>query len=372
MDIFAGLPRVPLLFSPTPLHRADNLSGDLGISLWLKRDDLTGPGAFGGNKMRKLEFLLGQAKAAGADYVFTFGATQSNHAMQTAAACGRCGLKAVLYLVAVVEPDAADLRGNMLLDALFGAETHIVHLQAGETEDDGNQRALLLARKQIAELTAQGHRCVEIPIGGANPVGSLGFAAGYLEVQGQLKSMGEPPFDYLYHSTGSAGTLAGLLAGQALAGGGEKIMAVCASPKILDTYTALALGLGRETLDCLWQAVGSAKDNKGEKDGKNQKDEKGAGLPAAPPPIRENGFAILTDFVGPGYEIPTPESTAALRTLARREGVTLDPVYSAKAFAGLLRHVQTGRIAPGARVLFWHTGGSASLFAEPAIVGDLR
>jgi 1-aminocyclopropane-1-carboxylate deaminase/D-cysteine desulfhydrase-like pyridoxal-dependent ACC family enzyme len=352
-NFFSGIPRVQLLFAPTPLHKAERLSAELGIELWLKRDDLTGPGAFGGNKMRKLEFLIGQALAENAEYVITYGATQSNHAMQTAAACARNGLKAILYLLAVVEPDAAALRGNILLDRIFGAETNIIRIEPGETEAEAASRAAEAAKTQIARLEASGHHCVEIPGGGASSIGSLGFAAGYLEYREQAAALGLGTYEHIYHTTGSAGTLAGILSGRALAGGLERITAVTASPKVADTYAQKVVALANDTLTYLWEKNVETANS------------------AVKPLVSGENLEIETNFTGPGYEIPSPESTAALLKLARTEGITLDPVYTAKAFAALLGHVKSGKITAGSRVLFWHTGGSAALFAEPEILGEI-
>jgi len=336
-------PRIPLLFAPTPLHPAPNLSADLGVDLWLKRDDLTGPGAFGGNKMRKLEYLLGQAKAQNADVVISYGASQSNHAMQTAAACAKNGLRCILYLVVLVPPDESDYRGNMLLDVLFGAEIHLIALEQGETETDGYQKCYALADEEIRKLEKEGHICLNVPIGGANVTGSIGYAAGYMEMREQLAQNKRPSFDSIYHATGSGGTLAGLLAGKAMAGGKEAIRAVASGTKGGGYENEAAL-LANEVLAYLKQDAR----------------------------IGDSGFTVYRDYVGPGYEVPYAESTAALKQMARREGVALDPVYSGKAFTALLDHVRTGMIQPGEKVLFWCTGGAASLFAEPEIVGDFR
>ena len=130
------LPRQSLGFYPTPLHRLERLSRQLGVELYLKRDDLSGVNLFGGNKIRKLEYLLGDAVDRGCGAAITYGATQSNHAMQTAAACRRCGLAPILYLVSVVEPDPRQLRANLLLDSVLGAEVHIVPMAPGETEEE--------------------------------------------------------------------------------------------------------------------------------------------------------------------------------------------------------------------------------------------
>ncbi|MCL2120771.1 MAG: pyridoxal-phosphate dependent enzyme [Clostridiales bacterium] len=276
-QLFAPHARETLIFTPTPLHRADNLSADLGIELWLKRDDLTGPGVFGGNKMRKLEFLIGEAKAEKKDIVITYGASQSNHAMQTAAACARCGLKCILYLVALVPPNPMAPRGNILLDILFGAEIHLISLEPGETEEDGYQKCYAQAEAQIRRLEAEGHSCLNIPVGGASTVGSMGYAAGYLEMREQLAQMSHPPFDAMYLATGSSGTLAGILAGRAIAGGEESLQAVCAGTKG-GIYESAAAELANEVLLRLGQHA-----RVGEKD-----------------------FTVHREYVGPGYEVPYP------------------------------------------------------------------
>ena len=368
MDIFANEPREKLIFAPTPLHKAENLSRELGVGLWLKRDDLTGPGVFGGNKMRKLEFLIGEARQMKADYVITYGASQSNHAMQTAAACARAGFRCILYLVALVPPDPAAPKGNMLLDMLFGADMRVVELGPGESEDAGLKKCYAMADEQIRALEKEGFRCLNVPMGGASVSGSLGYVSCYLEIMEQSAALGLPAFDYIYHATGSAGTMAGLLAGRAIcrgggggggngsggrgggsggggsvgSGGGE-IRSVCASAKFGE-YEGNAVSLANGVLERLGRAER----------------------------VAESDLSVWREYVGPGYEVPYPESTEAVKLMARKEGITLDPVYSGKAFAGLLDHVRTGKIKQGENALFICTGGAASLFAEPEIVGDLR
>ena len=144
------LPRARLGFFPTPLQRLDRLSERLDIHLYIKRDDFTGINLFGGNKVRKLEYLLGQAAADGATHAITYGATQSNHAMETAAACRRLGIQPILYLTAVVPPRAEELRSNLLLDRLLGAEIHIVPIEPGETEADAEKRSFAMGAARAA------------------------------------------------------------------------------------------------------------------------------------------------------------------------------------------------------------------------------
>ncbi len=212
--LFAPVPHVQLGFFPTPFYKLDNMSKALGVNLYIKRDDFTGMNLFGGNKIRKLEFLLGDAVAKGCKAVVTYGATQSNHAMETVSACRRCGLEPILYLTAVVKPDKEDVRANLLLDQVMGAEIHIVDIEPGETEDDAEARSFIMGAKHAAELTASGTPCYDVPMGGASHVGSIGFANGFVELAEQMDAMGLTA-DYVYHATGTGGTMPGRQSGKA-------------------------------------------------------------------------------------------------------------------------------------------------------------
>lgn len=341
--LLAKMPKETLGFFPTPLHRLDRLSGQLGVELYMKRDDFTGISLFGGNKIRKLEYLIGDARAKGCDYVFTFGATQSNHAMQTVCACRRCGLNPVLYLVAIVKPDEADMRANLLLDKILGAEVHIVEMREGETEEQAEERSFALAREQMAELEAKGHRCFEVPMGGASEVGSVGFIDGYVELEEQLEAAGLHA-DYIFHGTGTGGTMAGLHAGRKLTGSDTEIISVNVSQKD-EGYPVRCAELANRSLALI-----------------------GAGDVAV-----DASADIHTDlsYYLPGYEVPNEASSGAIRLLAREEGLFVDPVYTGKAFAGMLDYIRSGRVAKGSTVVFWHTGGATALFAEQEILGNL-
>jgi len=334
-------PRARLGFFPTPLHRLDALSERLGVNLYIKRDDFSGMSLFGGNKIRKLEFLLGDAVAKGCDTVFTYGATQSNHAMQTVTACRRLGLNPILYLNAYVEPDEADIRANMLLDVILGAEVHVVKGEPGENEADTEQRCFALGSAHAARLEAEGHQCYDVPLGGANEIGSAAFAAGYLEMMAQCGAMGIAP-DRVYVGAGTGGTLAGLAAGRRLAGGGPEIVAIAVSEKG-PAYEERCASLASGSL--AWLGSGERVD--------------------------ASEFMVDRGYFAPGYEKPNEAATRAIRLLARMEGLLTDPVYTGKAFAGLLGHIENGTIAPGSTVVFWHTGGATALFAEREILGDL-
>ncbi|NLG24300.1 MAG: D-cysteine desulfhydrase family protein [Clostridiales bacterium] len=334
-------PRAALGFFPTPLYRLDRLSERLGISLYIKRDDFTGMSLFGGNKVRKLEYLLGDAIAGGCDTVFTYGATQSNHAMQTANACRKLGLTPILYLNAYVEPDGADLRANMLLDRILGAEVHIVKGEPGETEADTEARCFAMGAAHAARLERLGHRCYDMPLGGASPIGSAAFIGGYCELHRQCAELGLSP-DFIYTATGTGGTLAGLVAGRHLLGATPRIVAVAVSDKD-GGYEGRCAALANASLALLGscERVGAA------------------------------DFHVDRGYFAPGYERPNERSTEAIRLLARTEGLLADPVYTGKALAGLIGGVRSGAVPAGSAVVFWHTGGATALFAEQAILGPL-
>ncbi len=342
-DLLARLPRTSLGFYPTPLHKLERLSAELGVNIYLKRDDLSGVSTFGGNKMRKLEYLLGDALAQGADTVFTYGATQSNHAMQTVAAACKCGLHPVLYLVSVVEPDRETLRANLLLDYIYGAEVHIVQMEPGEEEADAEARSFAMGAEHVERLRAEGQHPYDVPMGGASPVGSVGFAGGFVELEEQCTAMGVAP-DYLYHASGTGGTLAGLAAGRALVGSDMRIVSVAVSPKD-EGYEARTADLANRALEVM----------------------------GAPSDVRVDAGDLQVErgYFAPGYEVPNAWGNSAIRRLARTEGVLMDTVYSGKAFGGLLDHIEHGIVPQGSTVVFWHTGGATALFSEPEIIGDL-
>lgn len=342
-NLLARLPRTSLGFYPTPLHKLERLSAELGVNIYLKRDDLSGVSTFGGNKMRKLEYLLGDALAQGADTVFTYGATQSNHAMQTVAAACKCGLHPVLYLVSVVEPDKETLRANLLLDYIYGAEVHIVQMEPGEEEADAEARSFAMGAEHVERLRAEGKHPYDVPMGGASPVGSVGFAGGFVELEEQCASTGIKP-DYLYHASGTGGTLAGLAAGRALLGADMRIVSVAVSPKD-EGYEARTADLANRALG----VIGASNDVR----------------------VSAEDLQVERGYFAPGYEIPNEWGNGAIRRLARTEGVLMDTVYSGKAFGGLLDHIERGIVPQGSTVVFWHTGGATALFSEPQIIGDL-
>ena len=324
--LLSRFPRVSLAHLPTPLEFLPRFTEHLGgPNIYVKRDDCTGL-ATGGNKTRKLEFLMGEALAKGATAVVTQGAVQSNHARQTAAAAARLGLKCELVLERrVAEADAAYRNsGNVLLDRLFGA--HLREVPAGMDMDTEMQAV-------AEELERQGETPYIIPGGGSNPVGALGYVGCALELLTQANRQGMV-IDHVVHATGSTGTQAGLLAGLKASHAGVPLLGIGVNAprevqeqRVFDLAAATAELLG---------AAGAVK--------------------------REDVIANC-DYVGAGYGVPTEAMNDAVLTLARLEGLLFDPVYSGKALAGLIDLVREGRFDGAENIVFVHTGGSAGLFA---------
>ena len=321
----ARFPRRRYTPGATPLEPMPHLSRVLGgAELWLKRDDLLGL-AGGGNKTRKLEFLVADALAKGADTLVTVGAPQSNHCRLTLAAAVREGLRCRLVIEERVPGSyKADASGNNLLFDLLGVEK--VTVVAG-----GSNLGDAMAT-ELADLVAAGRLGYAIPGGGSNPLGALGYVACAEELLAQSFEQGVA-FDHLVVASGSAGTHAGLVVGLEAASAGLPVTGINVRrprPEQEGNVHALA------------QATAAF-----------------AGAPA----IARDAVVSLDRWVGPGYSLPTPEMIAAVRLLASTEGVLLDPVYTGKAMAGLIDLVREGHFAKGERVVFVHTGGSPALFA---------
>lgn len=336
----SNISRSRLGFFPTPLHKLKNISADLDVNLYIKRDDMSGVNLFGGNKVRKLEYLIGYAKKNGYDTVCTFGATQSNHAMETVSLCNVEGLKCILYLVDLTTNKEEIPKANLLLDRILGAEIHIIPAN-GREEAEADLEAEELCKKHVKKLEKEGHKCFIIPEGGANYIGSTGFANGYIEMIEQLEELHEIP-EYIFHASGTGGTLAGLAAGRALIDSKALIYSVTVSPKD-ERHLEKVAKIANQSL----QYIGSNKT------------------------INPSDMHYETSYYGEGYEKPTKEATEAIQYLARKEGIIVDPVYTGKAFAGMLDCIRKGIIPKGSTVVFWHTGGATGLFAEQEIVGDV-
>lgn len=343
-ELLNKLPKTDLGFFPTPLYKLEKLSQQLDIELYIKRDDFTGSNLFGGNKTRKLEYLIGKAKAEGCDHVFTYGAVQSNHAMQTIWAASKNGIKPVVYLAAIVPIDENDIKANLLLDRIFDAEIHIIDPLEGESFMDTENRSFKMGEEHIKRLEAEGHKCMNIPIGGADETGSLGYVDGITELYEQADSMGIE-FDFLYHATGSGGTMAGMMAGKNMLGRKTVIRSISAM-EIGRSYAKHAASLSNGALEFM-------------------------GIPSGEPLVKAEDFEPDDNYYAPGYEMPNEATTKAIKLLAKTEGILVDPVYSGKAFSALLDHVKTGKIEKGSKVVFVHTGGATVFFAEKEILGEV-
>ena len=315
--------RVPLVNGPTPFHLLPRLSDRLGgPRIYMKRDDSTGF-AGGGNKGRKLEFLMAAAQKAGADTVITAGALQTNHGRQTAAAAAKLGLKCILVLADSVanRSQSYHTSGNLLLDRLTGAELRRVPASTNSDEE----------MAKIAEnLKKAGRTPYVIPVGGSSPIGSLGYAVAGEEIATQSSALGFRPAAVV-HATGSCGTQVGLLLG--LAAAGVPVTGICVSRPKDDQEARVKALLDRTVselqLDAKLAACEVEADDR---------------------------------FIGPGYGQPTPGMVEAVRLAAECEGVFLDPVYTGKGFAGLIQRIREGRYRKDDSVVFVHTGGLPGLF----------
>ncbi len=305
-------PRIPLGAFPTPIQRLDNVSRLLNTNVYVKRDDLTGLG-LGGNKVRKLEFLLADAKAQGAEVVFTTGGAQSNHAMLTAAAAGKVGLTPILILK---KRGVTARLGNQLLEYLMGTDVRFM-----DTDDYAD-----IYEEMDRVGQELGRPYYKIPCGGSNALGSLG----YVDCAREIGTQGIR-FDHIICAEGSGGTMAGMALGAKLFLPGTKVTGMMVDT---DPFDEITPALMREA----------------------------AALLEADVEIGPEDFS-LRDMCGEGYAIPSPEGNAAIALMAAQEGLFLDPVYTGKAFAGLLSMAKEGAFAPTDNVLFLHSGGAGGLFA---------
>ncbi len=308
---------------PTPLHELSNLSRVLGgPKIYIKRDDLTGL-ALGGNKTRKLEFLLAQALAQGCDTVITAGAIQSNHCRQTAAAAAMLGLSCHLVLGGI-EPD--QVQGNLLLNHLLASHIH----WAGEKRKGEGIPDL------VNKLEQQGRKPYVVPYGGSNALGALGFVHASYELLAQTSELGEN-FTHIVFASSSGATHAGLELGKALFEKGYEVLGIAIDKDELDdgSFAARVAGLANNAAERL------SFDHQ----------------------FFENDITLSMGFVGEGYAIISDLEREAITLTAQTEGILLDPVYTGRAMGGLFSLVREGYFKKNDKVLFWHTGGSPALFA---------
>jgi len=315
----------------TPIERLERLSGLLGgPDLYIKRDDLLGL-AGGGNKTRKLEFLVADALAQGADTLITCGAVQSNHCRLTLAAAVKEGLKCRLVLEERVpgsyNPDAS---GNNFLFRLLGVEAVTVVTTGVDLAAE--------MQKVADEVAALGRKAYVIPGGGSNPLGALGYVSCAEEILAQTYDLGLR-LDHIVCASGSTGTHAGLICG---------LVGNCSHIPLTGINVRRPRHEQEPNVHKLAQET--------------------AALLGIPGGIPREAITALGDWVGPGYSLPTPEMVEAVRMLAQVEGILLDPVYTGKAMAGLIALIRSGAFKAGERVLFVHTGGSPALYAYQSVL----
>ena len=324
----AKFPKVRLGHLPTPLEPMDRLSEILGgPRLWVKRDDCTGLSS-GGNKTRKLEFLMADAQSKGADTIITQGATQSNHARQTTAAAAKLGMECHILLEDRTGSNDNNyiLNGNVLLDRLHGAS---VSKRSGGTD-------MNLEMQDFADaLIEKGKKPYIIPGGGSNPIGALGYVNCARELTEQASEIGLK-IDALVHATGSAGTQAGLVTGLAAIQSSIHLLGIgVRAPK--DKQEQMVFDLAQKTADYLDTGI----------------------------EIERDKVRAICDYVGAGYGLPTDGMIKSVKLLAQSEGLLFDPVYSGKGLDGLIDQIKKGYFAGMDNVVFLHTGGSAALFGYP-------
>ena len=306
------LDKVSLGIFPTPVHKLENISRLLGTQVYVKRDDMTGIG-LGGNKVRKLEYLLAEAKAQGAQVVFTTGGAQSNHAMLTAAACRKLGMEPILILK---KRGVMGNKGNLLLENLMGVDVRFM--------DTGSYDDIYAEMDRIGR--EMGKPYYKIPCGGSNALGTLG----YVDCVRELRDQGMT-YDHIICAEGSGGTMAGLALGAKLYMPGARVTGMMVDT---DPFDEITVRLMREAAALLGEEISISRDD-----------------------------FDLRDLCGPGYAIPSEEGNAAVAMMAQNEGIFLDPVYTGKAFAGLVAMAKEGAFAPEDRLLFVHSGGAGGLFA---------
>ena len=318
MNKMRELPRIKLGCMPTPLYKLEQISAKYGKNIYIKRDDLCGV-ALGGNKVRKLEYLLAEAKALGCDTVYTTGGAQSNHAMLTAANAARLGMKCVLILK---QRGVTEEKGNIILNKIYGADVRFV---------DTDSYADIYAEidSDMDRISREGHKGYSIPVGGSNPLGTIGYANCVEEIRLQSENLGIK-VNKIISATGSGGTTGGLILG---------------SKMFMPEVDIVGIDVGNEPFEKICPELAGA----------------AAEIIGVELTRRDGDFRMIVHY-GEAYAVPNAEDTPYMLELARTEGILLDPIYTGKAFAGMMMGIEKGEIG-GDNIVFVHTGGAAALFA---------
>lgn len=304
--------KIPLGIFPTPIQKLSNISRELGANIYVKRDDMTGI-ALGGNKVRKLEYLLFEARKQGAEVVFTTGGAQSNHAMLTAACANKIGMTPILILK---KKGVTDKKGNRLLESLMGTDVRFM--------DTNSYDDIYAEMDRVGESLKKPY--YKIPCGGSNALGTVGYVNCVKEIAEQGFT-----FDRIICAEGSGGTMAGLALGAKI------FMPSCRVTGMMvdtDPFDEITPRLMREAAEILKADIEITKDD----------------------------FDLI-DMCGPGYAVASREGNEAVSLMAEKEGIFLDPVYTGKAFAGLVQMAKEGKLQKDENILFLHSGGAGGLFA---------
>jgi D-cysteine desulfhydrase family pyridoxal phosphate-dependent enzyme len=336
-------PKESLIHLPTPLSKLSNLSDVLGgVNIYVKREDLTGL-AFGGNKSRKLEFILRDVLDQEADVVITWAGLQSNWCLQTAAAARKYGLEPVLILFDRGGASGGS-DGNLLLDHILDAQVTIEKIEGAKVIK--SEEAQKIVAEAVSQVEARGLKAYVAPIGGSMaggsmqvPLGAVAYAGAYVEMRRQTDALGLE-VDYILHATGSGGTQAGLAVAAKAASDSTKVLGISVSdPK--DSFAEEVSTIARDTVEAL-------------------------GLDCS---MEKEDIIVMDEYLQEGYGIVTQEVSEALRLAAVQEGIFLDPVYTGKAFTAMVDLIQQGFIKSGENVVFFHTGGTAALFPKKEDIG---
>ena len=329
------LPRAHLASLPTPLEEMTRIREELGgPRIFLKRDDLTGLG-FGGNKLRKLEFLMGDALSKGADTIVTSGAPQTNHGRLTAAAAAKLGLKCVL-VITEEEPETDE--GNIVLYKLLGAQLHYVSIDPGIPKAQRPKAYLKAGDKVLSELVeelkAQGRKPYVIPRGGRSLQGTSSYAAAMLELYSQLMHR-HIKADYIVLPAATCSTMTGIVLGSKILSLDTKIIGICVSRSALEGKSMLTEEFAKDSAALGYDFT-----------------------------IKPEDILITDEYLGEGYGIATKETREAIKLFAEKEAVFLDPVYTGKAMGGLLDLIRKGYFSTDDTIVFFHTGGSPVVFTK--------
>jgi 1-aminocyclopropane-1-carboxylate deaminase/D-cysteine desulfhydrase-like pyridoxal-dependent ACC family enzyme len=344
------LPRCRVGFYPTPFHALSNLSAAYGINLFMKREDLAGPSAISGSKMRLAEFILGRALENGVTHVITQGEYLTNSGLQFAAACLSVGITPILVLTRNVprHGELGEFRGNYLLNKTMGVETHVINVSGNvwHSPDEAARITDAIAGRK-AELEAQGHEVLVVGTGGAHPDGFIAHALTFREMLEQSDAAGVE-LDYVYHTIGTGTALPGMLAAKLSLGHPVKFRSI--SIQRFNDGNRMNPGVIVERTKAVLATLNA---------------------PVPDDATIRAEIDIDQRFIGEDYAVASAESTAAIRELAQAEGVFVGPVYTGKGLAGLLDHARSGRIPVDSNVAFLHTGDTGNLFEIPQVVGHI-